>query len=51
MPFKWTKFHFQRPVVASNRERERERERERGWMSWKENIEADESSLTSLFDP
>ena len=49
MPFKWTKFHFQRPVVASNREREREKER--GWMSWKENIEADESSLTSLFDP
>ena len=33
------------------KQRERERERERGWMSWKENIEADESSLTSLFDP
>ena len=27
MPFKWTKFHFKRPVVASSRERERERER------------------------
>ena len=33
------------------KQREREREREREWMSWKENIEADESSLTSLFDP